>query len=331
MIVGVDGQIPDVSETLASIGGTSDVGCQIIPQSSVQVTSGVPILLWRSNLGRRRFLGRIFATMTFACTVAGTLALVYLLWHVGGKGSSHLTWEFLQNYPSRFAHKAGIRAALYGSIWLTVLTAFFAIPVGVAAAIYLEEFAEESRIKRFIDLNIANLAGVPSIVYGMFGLAVFVRVLALGRSVMAGALTMAILILPIIIVAAREALKSIPNGIRQAAYALGSTKWQAIWHHVLPAATPGILTGVILAMARAAGETAPLILIGALSFVAFVPEGPLDSFTVLPIQIFNWVSRPQEEFHSVAAAGILVLLALLLTTNALAIFIRYRFQRKAQW
>jgi phosphate transport system permease protein len=269
--------------------------------------------------------------MTFTCTVVGIVALIYLLCHVAGKGLNHLTWDFIQSYPSRFAHKAGIKAALYGSMWLTVLTALFAIPVGVAAAIYLEEFAEDSRLKRFIDLNIANLAGVPSIVYGMLGLAVFVRVLALGRSVIAGALTMGILILPIVIVAAREALKSIPMSLRHAAYALGSTKWQAIWHHVLPAATPGILTGVILAMARAAGETAPLILIGALSFVAFVPEGPMDSFTVLPIQIFNWVSRPQEEFHNVAAAGIIVLLGLLLTTNALAILIRYRFQRNAQW
>lgn len=287
--------------------------------------------LWEPNLGRRRIFGRIFAVLTLACTCVGIITLVYLLWSIAGQGMGHLSWDFLNRFPSRFSHRAGIKAALFGSMWLTLLTAIAAIPVGVAAAIYLEEFAEDSLFKRFVDLNIANLAGVPSIVYGMLGLAVFVRALAFGRSVLAGGLTMAILILPIIIVASREALKAVQPSIRLAAYALGSTKWQAIWSHVLPSATPGILTGVILGMARAAGETAPLILIGALSFVAFVPDGPLDSFTVLPIQIFNWVSRPQEEFHDIAAAGIIVLLLLLLLTNALAILIRYRYQRNAQW
>lgn len=287
--------------------------------------------VWAPTLGRRRFLGGVFAFLTTFCMLVGILSLLYLLWVISGKGIGHLTWNFLSQFPSRFAHRAGIKAALYGSIWLTAMTALFAVPIGVAAAIYLEEFAEDTRLRRFIDINIANLAGVPSIVYGILGLAVFVRGLGLGRSVIAGALTMSILILPIIIVTAREALKSIPTSIRLASYALGSTKLQAVLSHVLPAAMPGILTGVILAMARAAGETAPLILIGALSFVAFVPDGPLDSFTVLPIQIFNWVSRPQEEFHDIAAAGIIVLLMLLLFTNALAIFIRYRYQRKIQW
>ena len=287
--------------------------------------------VWGVTLGRRRFVGRVFALVTFACICSGIVALSYLMWKISGQGFSHLSWDFINSFPSRFARRAGIRAALFGSMWLTGLTALFAIPVGVSAAVYLEEFAEDSLMRRFIDLNIANLAGVPSIVYGMLGLAIFVRALDLGRSVIAGALTMSILILPIIIVAAREALKSVPLSIRLAAYALGSTKWQAVWSHVLPAAMPGMLTGVILAMARAAGETAPLILIGAMSFVAFIHDGPMDSFTVLPIQIFNWVSRPQEEFHDIAAAGIIVLLGLLLLTNALAIFIRYRYQRNAQW
>jgi phosphate transport system permease protein len=203
--------------------------------------------------------------------------------------------------------------------------------VGIGAAIYLEEFAADTRFRRFIDINIANLAGVPSIIYGMLGLALFVRALAFGRSVMAGALTMSILILPIIIVASREALKAVPSSIRQAAFGIGATRWQTVRAHVLPAATPGVMTGIILAMARATGETAPLILIGALNFIAFVPDGPMDSFTVLPIQIYNWASRPQDEFHAVAASGIIVLLVVVIATNALAVIIRHQAQKKIRW
>lgn len=287
--------------------------------------------MWQPRLARRRAVGRIFLAFAVLATGLGVAALVYLLHSVAGEGLGTLTLDFLTNFPSRFAHKAGIKAALFGSAYIALLTALFAVPLGVGAAVYLEEFAADTRLRRLIDVNIANLAGVPSIVYGMLGLAVFVRTMGFGRSLLAGALTMALLILPIIIVAAREALKAVPGSVRSAAYALGATRWQAVRAHVLPAALPGIMTGVILAMARATGETAPLILIGALNFVAFTPEGPLDSFTVLPIQIYNWASRPQEEFHAIAASGIIVLLGVLLATNAAAIVLRHRFQRKVQW
>lgn len=239
--------------------------------------------------------------------------------------------DLLTNFPSRHPTKAGIKSALVGSIWLLVFTALFAIPIGIAAAVYLEEYAPRNRLNRFIEVNIANLAGVPSIVYGILGLAIFVRWMALGRSVLAGAATMSLLVLPVIIIAAREAIKAVPDSIRQGAYALGATRWQVVRHHVLPAALPGVLTGVILAMSRAIGETAPMIMIGALSYVAFVPQGPMDDFTVLPIQIFNWISMPQHEFHMLGACGILVLLALLLAMNSVAIYIRQRAQRNIKW
>jgi phosphate transport system permease protein len=240
-----------------------------------------------------------------------------------------IDWQFLTEFPSRFPEKAGIKSALWGTVWLISFTALISIPVGVAAAIYLEEYAATTRVSRFIEINIANLAGVPSIVYGILGLAIFVRWFALGRSVLAGSMTMSLLVLPVIIMASREAIRSVPSSIRHAAFALGATRWQTVRHHVLPSATPGILTGVILAMSRAIGETAPLIMIGALTYVAFVPEGPSDPFTALPIQIFNWVSRPQKEFHFLAAAGIVVLLIVLLAMNAAAIAIRQRSQRKS--
>jgi phosphate transport system permease protein len=239
-----------------------------------------------------------------------------------------LDLQFLREFPSRFPERAGIKSALYGTLWLISLTAVFSIPTGVAAAIYLEEYAKRSRLNSLIEVSIANLAGVPSIVYGILGLTIFVRWLALGRSVVAGAMTMSLLILPIIIIASREALRAVPDSIRQAASALGATQWQTIKHHVIPSALSGMLTGTILALSRAIGETAPLIMIGALTYVAFIPEGPMDAFTALPIQIFNWVSRPQQEFHELAAAGIVVLLTVLLIMNAAAVIIRHRSQRK---
>jgi len=214
---------------------------------------------------------------------------------------------------------------------LILLTATFSIPVGIGAGIYLEEFAKRNWLSRFIQLNISNLAGVPSIVYGMLGLVIFVRGISLGRSVLSGALTMSLLVLPTIVIAAQEALKSVPNSIRLASFALGGTRWQTVRDHVLPSALPGILTGVILALSRAMGETAPLIMIGALTYVAFIPTGPMDAFTALPIQIFNWASRPQPGFHAIAAAGIIVLLAVLLSMNALAIILRIRYQGKSRW
>ena len=215
-----------------------------------------------------------------------------------------------------------------GTLWLISMLIVIAIPLGVATALYLEEFSKKGRLHRMISLNISNLAGVPSIVYGIIGLAIFVRGLSLERSIVSGALTMSLLILPVIIIASREAIKTVPNSIRYAAFALGATPWQTAWAHVLPASFPGILTGVILALSRAIGETAPLIMIGALTYVAFLPESPMDSFTALPIQIYNWVSRPQQEFHELAAAAIIVLLGVLLVMNATAIFIRYKTEQK---
>lgn len=286
---------------------------------------------WRPRRTRRKVVGYLFLLLTLAATLLGVAALYVLLESVISQGWARLSWDFINSFPSRIASRAGIKAALCGSIYLTGLVAAIAIPVGVGAAVYLEEFAADTKWRRVVDINIANLAGVPSIVYGMLGLMLFVRICAFGHSLLAGACTMSLLILPVIIVTAREALKTVPNGVRLAALGLGATKWQTVRAHVLPTALPGILTGVILSLSRAVGETAPLLMIGALSYMAFIPESPMDDFTVLPIQIFNWSSRPQDEFRVAAAAGILVLLAILLTVNSCAIFMRMRFQRKMQW
>ncbi len=279
----------------------------------------------------RRRVGRAFELLCLAAIVLALLALAVLLIDILRRGLPTLTWQFLTSFPSRFPEQAGIKAALVGSLWLLVLTAAIALPVGVAAAVWLEEYARKGALSRFIEVNIANLAGVPSIVYGLLGLGLFVRALQLERSVLAGALTMALLVLPIIIINAREALRAVPSTHREAAYALGATRSQVVWGVVLPAALPGIMTGIILALSRAIGETAPLITIGALTFIAFLPQSPLDPFTVLPIQIFNWVSRPQPGFHALAASGIIVLLAVLLSMNALAIYLRDRARRTIQW
>jgi phosphate transport system permease protein len=251
-----------------------------------------------------------------------------LLYQVCVAGLQWIDFQFLTSFPSRFPEKAGIKSALAGTLWLISMVAFISIPVGVGAAVYLEEFVARGRISRLIELNIANLAGVPSIVYGIIGLAVFVRGMALERSLLSGALTMSLLILPVIIIASREAIKAVPMSIRHAAYALGATRWQTVWAHVLPASFPGILTGIILALSRAIGETAPLVMIGALTYVAFLPEGPMDAFTALPIQIFNWVSRPQQDFHDLASAAIVVLLGVLLVMNSAAIVIRYKTESR---
>lgn len=277
----------------------------------------------------RRAMGKAFAAICFAATALGIVVLAVLLIDIWRDGAGRLSLEFLSGFPSRLASRAGIKPALYGSIWTLVLTAAVAFPVGVGTAIWLEEYAPNNRFTRLVQTNIANLAGVPSIVYGILGLAMFVRFAALGRSVLAGALTLALLILPVIIIASQEAIKAVPNSIRLGAYALGATRWETIRYHVLPLAMPGVLTGTILAVSRAVGEAAPLLLIGALAFVPFVPNGPLDEFTVIPIQIFNWVSKPQPQFHEVAAAGSIVLLAVLLSLNAIAIILRNRYTRKS--
>ena len=277
----------------------------------------------------RRTAGKVFAALCFASTAVGMIVLAVLLFDIVRDGHGALSWEFIQGFPSRFASRSGIKPALYGSVWILVLTAAIAFPVGVGTAIWLEEYAPNNRFTRLVQTNIANLAGVPSIVYGILGLALFVRVFGMGRSVLAGAFTLALLILPVIIIASQEAIKAVPNTIRLGAYALGATRWETIRFHVLPLALPGVLTGTILALSRAIGEAAPLILVGALAFVPFVPDNPLDEFTVIPIQIFNWVSKPQPAFHEVAAAGSIVLLVVLLTLNAVAIVLRNRYSRKS--
>lgn len=283
------------------------------------------------NLRRRRALGKLFELLCAGASYFAIFLLAVLLFSILRDGAAELDWEFLSRFPSRFADQAGIKSALFGTLWLTGLTALFSVPLGIGAAVYLEEFARKGAVQRLIQMNISNLAGIPSIVYGMLGLAVFVRGFGLGRSVLAGALTMSLLILPTIIIAAQEALRAIPNSLRYAALALGATRWQMVRDHVLPAAMPAVLTGVILSLSRAIGETAPLIMTGALSFVAFVPTKPTDPFTALPIQIFNWASRPQEEFHALAAAAIIVLLAVLLSLNAVAIYLRQKYQQRIKW
>jgi phosphate transport system permease protein len=270
----------------------------------------------------------VFQLISLVTLVIALVALATLVIDILADGIGRLSLAFLQNTGSRRAEDAGVYHALMGSIWVIVLTAAIALPLGVGAAIFLEEYGTRSRMARFIELNIANLAAVPSIIYGLLGLGLFVRLMGMGQSVLAGAATLALLALPVVILSTREALRTVPGSIREGSYALGATKWQTIWHQVLPMATPGVLTGLILSLSRAIGETAPLITIGALTYVPFAPDSVWSRFTVLPIQIFNWVSRPQAEFKANAAAGILVLLALLLTMNAIAIVVRDRAQRQ---
>jgi phosphate transport system permease protein len=278
----------------------------------------------------RKYGDLVFQFASLMTLVVALAALATLVFDILADGGGRLSWTFLTTFPSRHAAEAGVYHALMGSIWVIGLTAALALPVGVAAAIYLEEYGTRSSVARFIELNIANLAAVPSIIYGLLGLGLFVRLMGMGQSVMAGAATLALLALPVVILSTREALRTVPSSIREGSYALGATKWQTIWHQVLPMALPGVLTGLILALSRAIGETAPLITIGALTYIPFAPDSVWSKFTVLPIQIFNWVSRPQVEFHSNAAAAILVLLALLLSMNAVAIIVRDRFQRRAR-
>lgn len=266
-----------------------------------------------------------------ACSVAILLPLgllLVLLADVVTDGLGRWSFDFVTSYPSRHAEKAGIWPALIGTLYLISLTALLALPVGVGAAVFLEEYNKAPRLGRLIEINIANLAGVPSVIYGLLGLGLFVRTLGMGRSLLAGAATLALLILPIIIMATREALRTVPGTLRESALALGATQWQVVRQVVLPAAFPGILTGAILSVSRAVGETAPLIVIGALSYVTFLPDSPFAAFTALPIQIFNWVSRPQEAFVVNASAGIVLLLLVMLAMNAFAIVLRNRLQKK---
>lgn len=286
---------------------------------------------FESRLEWRRFKARMFRRACAGLTWMGVVILAVMLVHIGIEGYAWVDAQFLNSYPSRFPEKAGILPALWGTIWVIGFTAMFSIPIGIGAALYLEEYAKPTRLNRIIAINISNLAGVPSIVYGMLGATIFVRWLMLDRSILAGALTMSLLVLPVIIIASREAIRAVPDSLRHAALALGATKWQTAKGHVLPAAAPGIVTGVILALSRAMGETAPLIVMGAVAYISYVPDDPMDKFTTLPIQIFNWSARPQPAFHELAAAGIIVLLAVLLLMNAVAVYIRHRTQKNRPW
>jgi phosphate transport system permease protein len=280
---------------------------------------------------RRALLSKAFAALCLAATSLCVLVLVLLLIEIAWQGLPWLSPKFLFSRFSRFPEKTGILSSLVSSLWLIGLTALFSVPIGVGSALYLEEYAPASRWRSIVQLNIANLAGVPSIVYGILGLGLFVRALALERSILAGALTLTLVVLPIVILAAQESLRAVPDSIRRASYALGATRWQTTWHQVLPAATPGIMTGVILAIGRALGEAAPLVAIGAATFITYVPTSPMDGFSALPVTIFDWTSRPQAEFHHVAAAGIVVLLTVLILLNATAVYVRYRYGKRIRW
>lgn len=273
--------------------------------------------------------GAIFQFITFILNIIVLLLLAYLLYSITYTGVPYITKDFLLNPSSRFPEKSGIYPALMGTIWLIGLTALFSIVMGVFAAIYLEEYSsKKNKIIELIKINIQNLAGIPSIIYGILGLTLFVRGLSLGRSLLAGALTMSLLVLPTITIATQEALRAIPDSFRFAGFGIGMTRWQVVRYQILPLAMPGILTGIILALSRAIGETAPLIMIGALTYVAIAPSSIMDSFTVIAIQIFNWTSLPQEGFHKLAAAAIVILIAVLLIMNSLSIVLRIYFQRK---
>ena len=278
----------------------------------------------------RILIGKVSYIVFLLSMFVGIVGLVLLLFEVFTKGIPWVSWHFITDYPSRHTDEAGLFSALMGTVWLMGMTAVFTVPVGVGAAIYLEEYAPKNWLTKVIEINVANLAGVPSIVYGLLGLALFVYWMHLGRSIIAGALTLSLLVLPIVILASREAIRAVPNAYREAAYAMGADQWQVIKGVVLPSAIPGILTGTILAMSRAIGEAAPVIAISALVYLTFIPTHPMERFTVLPIQIFNWVARPQEEFRGLAAAGIIVLLVILLTMNAIAVFVRNKYQVRSE-
>ena len=285
---------------------------------------------FNSNLERRKRFGQIIYFLLLSCVLIGIAGLLVLLIRILFDGVDWLSWHFITNFPSRHPELAGMKSAIFGTIWTIALTGVFTVPIGIGAAVYLEEYSPKNWFTQIIEINISNLAGVPSIVYGLLGLALFVQWMSIGRAVLAGALTLALLVLPIVILASREAIKAVPDSYRQASYALGATKWETQKSVVLPSAMPSILTGVILALSRAIGEAAPIIAISALVYLTFNPTNPLSRFTVMPIQIFNWVSRPQDEFRGLAAAGIIILLLILLGMNSIAIYLRNRYQKQSE-
>ena len=296
------------------------------------------------NVARNKQLDGLFTVVGLLSTFIGMLTLAALIINLAIDGAARLTPHFFTSFPSRFPAQAVILSAWVGTTLVMVVTALTAVPMGIAAGVYLEEYAPKNWLTALIEINIANLAGVPSIVYGLMALGLFIYQLKLGQSILSAGLTLALLILPIVIVATRESIRAVPGSMREAAYALGATKWQTTRDHVLPYSMGGILTGVIIALSRAIGETAPLITIGALTFIAFLPDSPITSefpfisfqwlmspFTVMPIQMFNWVSRPQQEFHLNAAATGLVLMVMTLIMNGVAIYFRYRFRKRIKW
>ena len=298
----------------------------------------------QARIRRLKFFDHCFVVVGLLSLMVGLLTLLALMIDLAIDGVPRLSWHFFVSYPSRFAEEAGILSAWVGTTLVMLVTAGAAVPLGVAAGIYLEEYAPKNWLTDLIEINIANLAGVPSIVYGLMALGIFVYQLGLGLSIATAGLTLGLLILPIVIMATREAIRAIPVGIREAAYAVGASKWQVVQDHVLPYSFGGILTGVIIGLSRAIGESAPLLTIGALTFIAFLPDAPvqptfpflsfqwlLSPFTVMPIQMFNWVSRPQPEFQLNAAAAGLVLMVMTLAMNGAAIYVRYRFRKKIQW
>ncbi|MCA1025477.1 phosphate ABC transporter permease PstA [Cytobacillus sp. FSL W7-1323] len=280
------------------------------------------------KMSPRKWKNSVFKGLFMLATAFALVVLAILLYRIITQGIGYLDWQFLQSLPSRDPEQAGIKTALIGTIWLMGVVAPVTLILGVGTAIYLEEYASKNKFTSLIQINISNLAGVPSIVFGLLGLTVFVRALTLGTSVLAAGLTMSLLVLPIIIVASQEAIRSVPMELREASFGMGANKWQTIVRVVMPAALPGILTGAILALSRAIGETAPLVVLGLPLFLAFLPQSVFDMFTVLPMQIYNWTSRPQEEFHAVAAGGIIVLLVMLIVMNSIAVLIRNKFQKR---
>lgn len=274
---------------------------------------------------------KFFRILALSLTVFALLILLVLLGDIFWRGFGRLNWGFFKNLPSRHPEKAGILTAIAGMLSLLLFTVIIALPIGILAGVYLQEYRAKNRFAKIVEINIANLAGVPSVIYGILGLQLFVRMAGMGNSLLAGAFTLALLIMPIIIVSTREALKAVPNTLREGSYGMGATKWQTTSRVVIPSALGGILTGIILSISRAIGETAPLLVIGALVYVPFIPEGPNDQFTTLPIQVFNWVSRPQAGFIVNAAAGIIILLLITFLLNGIAIYIRNKWYKKMKY